>query len=198
MIKFFVYINTHEKTAKKPVFSSRKYRESYLFFKEKIKENQNNVYFPKKFVSNPTEVKQKKYYIYIVKEVNKIPTLLDIHEYLVEERFYVYGLKKRLTVVEILDQVFFKYSANFTKIYILKNKLVFVSGEDIECILTKNLDEAKRLYNYFKGIIASSKIIAFLFLGVVRKKKLKGELIKRLVELTGLSPFQFVRNSTRH
>lgn len=198
MIKFFIYVNAHAPSAKTPIFKSRKYRECYLFFKEKIKENKKQIIFPKKFVSNVDEVKPKKYYIYIIKEVDKVPILMDIHEYLVEEKFHVYGLKRRLTVEQILEEVFLKFSSNFTKIYLFKNKLVFISGDEIECILTKNTDEAKRLYNYFKNVIGSSNSIAFLFLGTVKSRKFKNELIKKLVAFTGLSYFQFSRNSTRH
>lgn len=93
-----------------------------------------------------------------------------------------------------------KYSAHFTMARMFKNKIVFECGDDIECVLAKNKSDCKRLYQFLKKFAIDHKIMAFLFLGTVpeHSKKIKSELIKKLVDFTGLSHYQFKRNSTRH
>lgn len=198
-MKFLVYTTVGRRT-NKPLFVSNKYRESFNFFKTAVELNKSKVFFPLKYVSNPQENKMQRYYIVLVKELDCENIILKTSEYLVEEKFYVYGLKKRIDFISVLQHIVNNFGENFTKVYRFKNKIVFEDGERIECVLTKNLVESKRFYFKFKEIIIQKKIISFLFLGNIPNKPryLKINMIQRLVDFTGLSHYQFKRNSTRH
>lgn len=198
-MKFLVYTTVGRRT-NKPLFVSSKYRESFQFFKSAVELNKSKVFFPLKYVSNPQENRMQRYYIVLVKELDGENIILKTSEYLVEEKFYVYGLKKRIDFISVFQYILNHFGKSFTKVYRFKNKIVFEDGERIECILTKNLAESKRFYFKFKEIAIQKKIISFLFLGNIPDKPryLKINMIQRLVDFTGLSHYQFKRNSTRH
>jgi hypothetical protein len=198
---FSVYKTVNNRLKKKPLFSSGKYRESLKFFKEEIDQNNKNVLYHLRYKSNVVDVTLERYFLVLVKEhKNGHKEIVKQEEYLIEEKFYVYGLKKRLTVVELFEEIIPQFSEYFTTVRMFKNKIVFESGDKIECILTKNLYECKRLYTYLNSAFKARKISAFLFLGKVpdTPTEIKRDLIERLVDLTGLSHFQFRRNKTRH
>lgn len=192
---FYVYL-AKPKT-KKLVFSSRKYRETLDFYHNFLENNKKKVVYPKRYRSNKEEVSFQRYYVFIVDAQKNV---LLKQEYLIEEKFYVYGAKKRYTVEQLFEKVFLRFVENFTSVRMFKNKIVLESGDDIECILTKNISECDRLYTFIKIAVQSKKIYSLLFLGKVPEKprEMKIELIKKLVDFTGLSHYQFKRNSTRH
>jgi hypothetical protein len=192
---FYVYLTKPK--GKKLVFSSSKYRETLSFYHSFLENNKKNIVYPKRYISNKKEVSFERYYIFLIDEQKKV---LLKNEYLVEEKFYVYGAKKRYTVEQLFEKVFLKFVENFTSVRMFKNKIVLESGDDIECILTKNLSECDRLYNFVKSAVQSKKIYSLLFLGKIPEKprEMKIELIQKLVAFTGLSHYQFKRNSTRH
>lgn len=198
---FSVYKTVNNRLKKKPLFVSGKYRETLNFFKEEIEENKKNTIYQLRYKSNKVDVTLERYFLVLIKEdKNGNKEIVKQEEYLVEEKFYLYGLKKRLTVAEIFEQIIPEFYEHFTTVRMFKNKIVFESGDKIECILTKNLYECKRLYTYLNSAFKSRKIISFLFLGKVpdTPTEIKRELIDKLVKLTGLSHFQFRRNKTRH
>ena len=192
---FYVYLAKSK--SKRVIFSSRKYRETLDFYHNFLDKNKKKVIYPKRYRSNKQEVSFQQNYLFIVDERKNV---LLKQEYLTEETFYVYGAKKRYTVEQLFEKVFLKFVENFTSVRMFKNKIVLESGDDIECILTKNISECDRLYHFVKNAVQSKKIYSLLFLGKVPEKprEIKIELIKKLVAFTGLSPYQFKRNSTRH
>lgn len=192
---FYVYLTKPK--SKKVVFSSCKYRETLDFYHNFLDKNKKKVIYPKRYLANKKSVSFERYYVLLVDGEKKI---LFRQEYLVEEKFYVYGLKKRCTVEELFEKVFLRFVENFTSVRMFKNKIVLESGDDIECILTKNISECDRLYTFIKSAVQSKKIYSLLFLGKVPEKprEMKIELIRKLVAFTGLSHYQFKRNSTRH
>lgn len=205
MLKKFVYnlyiTNFSTKKLKTPVFSSCKYKETFNEFKGIREKNKKEIIFPLRYTSNKFENKSRRFYILLVKEYQTgYKEIIKQDEFLREEKFYVYGVKKRYNVSDLLENVFLKFIDNFTTVRMFKNKIVLQSGEDLECILTKNLSDCKRLYSFLKQALISRKIISFLFLGKVPNVPfhIKVDLIKRLVDMTGLDHHQFKRNSTRH
>lgn len=200
-ICFSVYLSSNNKLKRKPLFKSFKYRESLNFYKTELENNNQNVVFPLRYISNKNENRLQKYYLLFVRESDLIGQQIIKHqEYYIEEKFYVYGLKKRLSVYELFEYLIKKYGAHFTMVRIFKNKIVLECGDEIECVLTKNKNDCKRLYYFFKDFAIKKNLKAFLFLGVVpeRSKQMKSELIQKLVKFTGLSHYQFKRNTTRH
>lgn len=196
----FIIYTTNNNGKKTPLYNSNKYRETLSAYKDFIEKNKKEIIYPLRYTANPKEVRLQKYFILLVKQIADKTEVLKHSEFLVEEKFYVYGLKQRLTVVELFEKVIPKLVDNFTSVRMFKNKIVFECGDTIECVLTKNIYECKRLYMFLKNAMLDKKIISFMFLGKVPEspRSIKIELIKKLVDFTGLSHFQFKRNSTRH
>jgi hypothetical protein len=195
---FVCYLSNSKKLKK--LFSSDKYKETSSFYQKTLEENKKNVTYPKRFKANKKAVSLDRKLLLFVEEHGTEKKIIKQQEYLVEETFYVYGQKRRYNVEQLLEKVFLLYVKDFTTVKTFKNKIVLESGEDLECILTKNISECKRLYEFLKNAVHSKKIYSFLFVGKVPEKprEIKIDLIKRLVKLTGLSHFQFKRKSTRH
>lgn len=198
---FSVYLTKYNNTKNDLKFQSSKYRETLSYFKTCIENNRKQIIFPVHYTSNSKEVRLHKFYLLFVKEDSEGGRrILQHQEFYIEEKFYVYGLKKRLTVTGVLEHILKTFKNNFTLVRIFKNKIVFECGDDIECILTKNQSDCQRLYLFLKNIYKEKKIIGLIFAGKVpnKSKKMKSELIQKLVNFTGLSHYQFKRQSTRH
>lgn len=198
---FFKVFSAHfDIINKTPLFVSTNKQEGTTFLKKYVSEQNSKILFPIRYTSNFLENKLTKFFCVLVKfEGEDKKTILESREILREEKFYVYGLKKRLDLEEIFVQVFLDFKDNYTKIIKIKNKIVLQQSEKIECILTKNKDDCDRLYSKMRYLLRKHKISGFLFLGDVpdKPRKNKIELIQKLVNFTGLSHYQFKRNSTR-
>lgn len=176
-------------------FRSNKYMYCLRKFKEKIEENRKNIFFPQRYSSNKFECVPVVFHLAIIDdETNEILQIEQIH---VEQKFWVYGLKKNLNLIQIISTVFTKYINNFTTVLKYKNKIILYDKDKIECILTKNLLDCDRLYQSFKTLIYEKKIYSFLFKGEITYNE-KKIIVDELVKLTNLSRCQFFRNSTRH
>lgn len=198
---FSVYLSSNDCINNKPKFQSSKYRETLAYFKHSIEKNREEIIFPLHYTSNSKEVRLHRFYLLLVKESDVDGRqVLKYQEFYVEEKFYVYGLKKRLPVTLLLEYIVKKFGNNFTLVRMLKNKIVFECGDDIECVLTKNQSDCQRLYLFLKNIYVERKISGLIFAGKVpnKSKKMKSELIQKLVDFTGLSHYQFKRQTTRH
>lgn len=198
---FKVFSSRFDIVNKTPLFVSTNKQESEIFLKKYVCERNSKILFPVRYTSNFLENKLTKFFCLLVKdECGGKKTILDSKEILREEKFYIYGLKKRLTLEEIFTQIFLDFKGNYTKIIKIKNKIVLQQSEKIECILTKNKDDCDRLYSKMRFLLQKHKINGFLFLGEIPNKprKNKIELIQKLVDFTGLSHYQFKRNCTRH
>ena len=105
MVKFYVYTTVSSKKIrnKLPKFESTKYRESYKYYKSAVQQNKENIFYPLKYKSDVKSTSLQKYYIVFVKEVDGVNTIIKSSEFLLEETFYVYGLKKRLTFLELFE-----------------------------------------------------------------------------------------------
>lgn len=94
-IYFAVYLSSNNSLKRKPLFKSLKYRECLDFFKTELENNRKNIIFPLQYTSNKYENKLQKHYLLFVKEGEMIGRQIIKHqEYQIEEKFYVYGLKK--------------------------------------------------------------------------------------------------------
>ena len=103
-----------------------------------------------------------------------------------EECFKVYGYKRRLNSLEILSNIFLDRlrKAKSYEVYIVNNKIVITdSVDDFNMILCHNVDDAKRLYNFFLEFLTSKNMVLFMFRGIAatdKKKELMDEAIKHL------------------
>lgn len=106
-----------------------------------------------------------------------------------EECFKVYGYKKRLNILEILSNIFLERIKNVKpyEIYIINNKVVITDSlEDFNMILCHNVDDAKRLYNYFLEYLTSKNMVLFMFRGIATAEK-RQELIDGAMKHLGVS-----------
>lgn len=194
---FYIYYSNSKKT----IFKSNKYRDTLFEYKKIAEINKKNVVFPRQYISNCKEVRfDKTFIVFAKRNAQGVQQILKYQEYYIEEKFYVYGLKKRLDFLSIIEYILSKFQTNFTMIRMFKNKIIFECGDTIECILTKNENDCKRLYFSLKNFFKEKKIIWLLCVGKVpeKSKKMKSELIQKLVNFTGLSHYQFKRRKTRH
>ena len=177
----------------------------------------NVVVFPKQYV-NTKRIKKVGYEILLVKKTSKKDVIenevyndygfkvkqiikggwmiLKKDVWLVEETFHVYGLKDRLTVPQILKNIFFSISRDFYYITKVHNKLVIYNDHYIEVILCKNLNETERLHDSLKMFFLEKKLINFIFLGKADHRQRRA-LYDRMQEHTGLVRQELFRTSTR-
>ena len=117
-------------------------------------------------------------------------------DYFYEETFYVYGLMKRLNVAEILKEVFVPRYIGFYQVVMVLNKIVIFTENDIEVILTKNLQDCQRLYDYIFDFFKINGFFSLLFLGKANLATRK-ELYDSIQKHTGLTRKELFRTSTR-
>lgn len=122
--------------------------------------------------------------------------IINRTNYCPEETFYVYGLKKRLNVVDLLKIVFLPRITGFYHIVIVLNKIVILNDDDMEVILCKNLCDCSRLYDYMFDILQTQGIYDLLFLGKANKAA-RSKLYNRIQEHTGLTRKELYRTTTR-
>lgn len=196
----------------------------YTYFKpcmkkyEKLKEENQKVVFPRRYGTH-NGLHKVKYNLLLLKrketniekyykgytEFGNLTTyklnddnwyILDRVPWKVEEQFYVYGLKKRLTTVEIYKQCFLPRMHYFNQVIKIFNKLVIDDGEDLEVILCKTEDDCDLLYQKILSFAHYQNLSSFLFLGdgtFLTRKNLRD----RLIEFTGLKRQEFYRNVSK-
>ena len=103
------------------VFRSNKYMYCFRKFKQKIEENRKNILFPQRYTSNEVECVPVTFQLAIINEDNG--EIVEYEHINVEQKFWVYGLKKNLTLFNLISEVFVKYAKNFTTVLKYKNKI---------------------------------------------------------------------------
>lgn len=183
----------------------------------KLKEENQNILFPKKFV-NTKAIKAIKYEILLLEKVTSEEKtsrmvindsgrvveetvigdwkIISKFSYFFEESFYVYGLKKRLEAVELLENVFGTRLGDVYQCVMVLNKIVLHNDTDIEVILCKNLQDTKRLYDFIVKFFYTRNIHSIMFWGEAKRKD-RRELYDRIQKHTGLVRKELYRTSTR-
>lgn len=155
--------------------------------------NNNNVYFPKKFI-NYKGIKPVKYEICITKitedgdtfrtlrdDLGKLYTEQPLGDWTIiisepfemEESFWITGIGRfdRVNIREILKRLMVNaYSKNYIKqIIVVHNKLIIYNEEQFDVILCKNIQDAQRLHHTLAKISRKQKIKSLLFMGTATK-----------------------------
>lgn len=111
-----------------------------------------------------------------------------------EEKFYVYGLKKRMTFMDIFNKVFLEKPNDIYQVLMFFNKILVVNDSYMEFILCKNIADCQRFYNLLFDLLKNNGKFAF-FGHASRKVRLLYS--DRITALTGLKRQELWRTSTR-
>jgi len=181
----------------------------------------NNVFYPKKFI-NSKKIRPVNYKICITKiteeedikrilrdEYGKLYTekplgdwtILVSDDYLIEEKFWIYGNDSRLkrpTIGEVLKKLMLgAHARNMVKqIIVVHNKVLMYNENYFDMVICKNVDDAQRLHHTLSKIAKKQKIKSLLFMGTASKLMI-GRLYDLIKENTGWNLRKISRTSTR-
>lgn len=210
------------------LYSNNLYSRALKKFNELVEENRKNVIFPIKYISNKNISRQlceSKYEILLIKYVpegeNKVTELKDEygkyvkneienrqwavmekHEYLIEETFFVYGYNPRTERKDfsfIFENFINKNKNNneyFKRVILFLNKLVIEYDNDLDFVVCKNKEDAIRLYNAIEERCKKEKIKNIFFSGFA-KGPYRYELIEKIIRKTGWERRKINRISTQ-
>ncbi len=181
----------------------------------------NKVLFPRKFI-NTKGIIPVKYEICVTKitEDGDIPrtlrdeygkvytekhlgdwTIIDSDEFLIEETFWVFGLKsktERPNIGEIVKRLMVgAYAKNMVKqIIVVHNKLLIYNEDQFDMVICKNINDAQRLHHTLAKIAKKQKIKSLLFMGTAGTVMV-GNLYDLIHEKTKWPYTKIRRTSTR-
>ena len=199
-----------------------KTRETSFVNYHKIKDENESIFFPRKFI-NYNGIKKVVYKILIVKDFEEsdeprvvrdrlgrliveepifgIWTVLDDSDYDVEENFWLFGkspIHDRVTVQDILKLLIKGVNdKKLTKqVIVVHNKLVLYNENQFEMIICKNKEDAQRLHHSLYSAFKGNKIKNVIFMGTATPST-----VSRMYEIiqnhTGWKMEKIRRTSTR-
>ena len=104
-----------------------------------------------------------------IKDINKKWSILYKDEYYYEETFTIFNHNKRLNTIEIIKYIVMKkYQSKMIKqLNYIHNKLLIHQNNDLDIVLCKCPNDAKRLYNLIEKFCMNNKIKNIMFTGSV-------------------------------
>ena len=128
-------------------------------------------------------------------------TILDSDEYLIEERFWLFGLSpksNRPTISEIIKRLMVGAHAKkmVKQIIVVHNKVIIYNEQQFDMVMCKNLEDAQRLHHTLAKIAKKQKIKSLLFMGTASKVMI-GRMYDIIHEETGWPMTKIRRTSTR-
>jgi len=203
---------------KKTLYRCKTKQNAFLKF-HKLKD-ENNVFYPKKFL-NTNGIKKVKYEICVTKPTENDDTfrilrddygklyteeplgdwtILISDDYNIEETFYVYGYEgdERPTIKEVVKRLMIgAHSKNMVKqVLVVHNKLIIYNEDQFDMVLCKNLEDAQRLHHTLAKIVKKQKIKSLLFMGTAQPAQI-GRMYDIIHEETGWPYTKIRRTSTR-
>jgi hypothetical protein len=203
---------------KKTLYRCKTKQNAFLKF-HKMKD-ENNVFYPKKFL-NTNGIKKVKYEICVTKptedddtfrilrdDYGKLYTeeplgdwtILISDDYNIEETFYVYGYEgdERPTIKEVVKRLMIgAHSKKMVKqVLVVHNKLIIYNEDQFDMVLCKNLEDAQRLHHTLAKIVKKQKIKSLLFMGTATPANV-GRMYDIIHEETGWPYTKIRRTSTR-
>ena len=196
-------------------------RESVFINYHKIKDENNNVIFPRRFI-NSNGIKPIKYQICVIKVTEETDTfrilrddygklytesplgdwtIITSADYFIEETFWMYGYDpkfERPTIHDILQKLMINAYAKkkVKQVVVIYNKLLIYSEEQFDMIICKNKADAQRLHHTLAKIIQKQKIKGILFMGTSSKANI-GRYYDVIHDNTGWPYEKIRRTSTR-
>jgi hypothetical protein len=203
---------------KKTLYRCKTKQNAFLKF-HKLKD-ENNVFYPKKFL-NTNGIKKVKYEICVTKptedddtfrilrdDYGKLYTeeplgdwtILISDDYNIEETFYIYGYEgdERPTIKEVVKRLMIgAHSKKMVKqVLVVHNKLIIYNEDQFDMVLCKNLEDAQRLHHTLAKIVKKQKIKSLLFMGTAQPAQI-GRMYDIIHEETGWPYTKIRRTSTR-
>jgi hypothetical protein len=203
---------------KKTLYRCKTKQNAFLKF-HKLKD-ENNVFYPKKFL-NTNGIKKVKYEICVTKPTENDDTfrilrddygklyteeplgdwtILISDDYNIEETFYVYGYEgdERPTIKEVVKRLMIgAHSKKMVKqVLVVHNKLIIYNEDQFDMVLCKNLEDAQRLHHTLAKIVKKQKIKSLLFMGTAQPAQI-GRMYDIIHEETGWPYTKIRRTSTR-
>lgn len=205
----------------------RSEKDAYDYFYTLITDNKK-IRFPVKYINN-NGLKEAKYELYILKrddkstDINSILLRNDLGEFVehvtdtegwqiidktsydIEESFWVNGYDpflQRKNFEWIFDNFIGKNIRDydsFKNVLIYQNKFIVTSGENINIVFCKCVNDAIRMYNEVEKTARELKYKNIMFSGNIRdfSKQTISSWIDKLCEATGFSRHKIKRNSLR-
>lgn len=132
-----------------------------------------------------------------VEDKNKKWTILYKNDYYYEERFTIFGSKRRLTSIEIIKNILLRKNKSILvkQVNYINNKLLIHQNNDFDIIVCKCNKDAKRLYDTLFEFYNTNKLKNIMFTGKVYKNK--KQVYKTIKEKTGWDEFKLYRTKTR-
>jgi len=124
-------------------------------------------------------------------------TILEKCEYFYEEKFTVFGNKKRLTSIQIIKTILLrKHTGIMVKqVNYVNNKLLIHQNNDVDIILCKSTEDCKRLFTIFKEFVEKNNIKNIMFTGSINSNK--QEIYRLILHKTGWKKNKIYRTTTR-
>jgi hypothetical protein len=194
---------------------------SFLNYRRLIEENES-VIFPRKFINYGT-IKPVKYKIYVVKDTEEgdefrtvrdslgrtykekplfdIWTVLDDHDYEIEETFWMFGrspIHDRVTIGDIAKALMININKDkLTKqIIVVHNKLVIYNEDQFDMIICKCKKDAQRLHHELQKATKKNRIKGLIFMGTATPASVS-RMYEVIHEHTKWSMEKIRRTSTR-
>jgi hypothetical protein len=132
-----------------------------------------------------------------IEDANKKWTIIEKNSYKYEEKFTVYGLKSRLTTIEIIKLLLLRGHKTpiMKQINYVENKLLIHQDNDFDIVLCKCPLDAEKLYKTLKEFVDNNNITHTLFTGSINLNK--KDTYKMIVEKTGWNRDKVYRKVTR-
>ena len=203
---------------KKTLYRCKTKQNAFLKF-HKMKD-ENNVFYPKRFL-NTNGIKKVKYEICVTKPTEDTDTfrilrddygklyteeplgdwtILISDDYNIEETFYIYGYEgdERPTIKEVVKRLMIGAHAKkmVKQVLVVHNKLIIYNEDQFDMVLCKNLEDAQRLHHTLAKIVEKQKIKSLLFMGTATPANV-GRMYDIIHEETGWPYTKIRRTSTR-
>jgi hypothetical protein len=126
-------------------------------------------------------------------------TIVEKRPYYYEEKFTVFGSRKRFETKDILRQILLpsiKREGVVKQVNYVLNKLMIWFDGDFDVILCKCEADARKLHNVLRDFCEKQKIKNVIFSGNVTKRN-RENIYKMIVEKTGWSRNKVYRSVTR-
>ncbi len=203
---------------KKTLYRCKTKQNAFLKF-HKMKD-ENNVFYPKRFL-NTNGIKKVKYEICVTKPTEDTDTfrilrddygklyteeplgdwtILISDDYNIEETFYIYGYEgdERPTIKEVVKRLMIGAHAKkmVKQVLVVHNKLIIYNEDQFDMVLCKNLEDAQRLHHTLAKIVKKQKIKSLLFMGTATPANV-GRMYDIIHEETGWPYTKIRRTSTK-
>jgi len=225
-VKIYVIVLINHGKQLKTLCSERTEKGIYKKFRELIKES-NKVSFPMEYNNHYHHMIKAEYEIVIIKckqdgdsSINKIRDeygrfvnyessdddwiIVDRASFNVEETFWVYGYHPKLqrkTFDWVFDNMIAKDHKNkymFKTVQLYKNKILIDCNGELNMVICKNKDDARRFYNLCEKRCVEKKMKYVAFLGdAFENINTRNQTVEKIQKLTNWTLSKIKRDNTR-